>query len=87
MAKNSNDVRLSPRESRLYKTMKPGQWIGTMDLISSEFKGKKRPVNARLLVTASMWRMMQKLGGTKGLPKVEKRGGGRGGTEYMLVTR
>jgi len=87
MTKKTNDIQLSPREFRLFRTLKPGQWVGTMDLVAAEFRGKKRPVNARLLVTASMWRTMQKLGGTKGLPKIEKRGGGRGGTEYMLVTR
>lgn len=85
MTKKNGDIQLSPRESRLFKAMKSGQWMGSMELVAAEYRGKKRPVNARLLVTAAMWRMMQKIGSTKGLPKIEKRGGGRGGTEYMLT--
>jgi hypothetical protein len=54
-------------------------------LVEVEFPAKGRPVNARLLVTVAMYRAMGKIDATRGGPKIEKRGGGRGGVEYCLV--
>lgn len=76
---------LSPREERLIGFLKPGQWATSSELMAAEFRGKKRPDNARLLVTVAMYRLMSKLRGAAF--KIEKRGGGRGGVEYLKTAR
>jgi hypothetical protein len=76
---------LSSREGRLIAALKPGRWTKSSDLVEVEFPVKGRPVNARLLVTVAMYRAMGKLADVRGGIKIEKRGGGRAGTEYCLV--
>ena len=78
-------AKLSPRETRLLSFMTPGRWASSADLMVEEFRGKKRPENARLLVTVAMYRAMSKIASVRGGMKIEKRGGGRRGTEYMIA--
>lgn len=84
-SKKEKGLKLSPRESRLIGFLTPGKWESSAELMVKEFRGKKRPENARLLVTSAMYRAMGKLTATRGGAKVEKRGAGRRGTEYCLV--
>ena len=85
MPSNKNDLPLSPRERRLLDALKGGKWVPSTVLMDLEFKGKKRPPNARGCITSALWKARQKLSEVKGAPRIETRGGGRGGTEYCLI--
>lgn len=78
---------LSPREQRLIGFMKPGQWVPSTELLAKEFKGKRRPMNARNCITSAMWNAGRKLQEARAGSRIVRRGGGRSGTEYMVTGR
>ncbi len=76
---------MSPREARLIGLLKPGRWTSSAELLSSEFKGKKKPLNARNCITSAMWNAGRKLEEAGAKVRIGRQGGGRGGTEYSIV--
>ena len=85
------DVRLSPRERRLTECLigRP-DWMSSFDLTVREFgtlRQGKWPPHARTIVTNAMRSTSRKLQRNRGSFKLMKRGGGRSGTEYLLVER
>ncbi len=81
-----SEIRLSPREMRLMEFLLARDWIASKILCLREFGAEKRwPLNARTLITVAMSSAGRKLKRNGGKLKLQKRGGGRKGVEYLIT--
>jgi hypothetical protein len=88
--KSEPNVKLSPLETRLFNIMKGRTgWVTTAALVQSEYGmiDSLWPINARGSIRVTMESIRKKLEKNDGRRRIEKRGGGRGGVEYRMLTK